>query len=88
LYSLENNLVVSRNRNKQEEIMAKKFREKIQVNIEMDIELARKLDHMRISDENSRSQFIRKIIRREWVRRTEKSVLENQKVNSGDAKTI
>ena len=49
--------------------MAKKIGKKIQVNIEMDMELAIKLDQMRTSDENTRSQFIRKILRREWVRR-------------------
>lgn len=55
--------------------MAKKIGKKIQVNIEMDMELAIKLDQMRTSDENTRSQFIRKILRREWVRRQRGAVI-------------
>jgi len=55
--------------------MAKKIEKKIQVNIEMDMELAIKLDQMRTSDENTRSQFIRKILRREWVRRQREPVV-------------
>jgi metal-responsive CopG/Arc/MetJ family transcriptional regulator len=63
-------------------------KEKRQVNVEMDLELIEKLDAICVVEEHSRSQFIRKLIRQEWQRRTEKSVLENQKANSGDAKTI
>lgn len=65
--------------------MAKKIRKKLQVNIEMDIELAIKLDQMRTSDENSRSQFIRKILRREWVRRYKGKGSVIPKNNHGEA---
>lgn len=65
--------------------MAKKIRKKLQVNIEMDIELAIKLDQMRTSDENSRSQFIRKILRREWVRRYKGKESATPKSNHGEA---
>jgi metal-responsive CopG/Arc/MetJ family transcriptional regulator len=65
--------------------MAKKIRKKLQVNIEMDIELAIKLDQMRTSDENSRSQFIRKILRREWVRRYRGKECATPKSNHGEA---
>ena len=65
--------------------MAKKDRRKLQVNIEMDLELAIKLDQMRTSDENSRSQFIRKILRREWVRRYKGKVIAIPKSNHGEA---
>lgn len=42
----------------------------VQVNAgEMPVELVEKLDKMCETDENSRSGFIRKLIRQEWARR-------------------
>lgn len=42
----------------------------LQVNAgEMPVELVEKLDKMCETDENSRSGFIRKLIRQEWARR-------------------
>jgi metal-responsive CopG/Arc/MetJ family transcriptional regulator len=44
--------------------------EKVQVNAgEMPVPLVAKLDAMCAEDENSRTQFIRKLIRQEWERR-------------------
>lgn len=65
--------------------MTKKIGKKIQVNIEMDMELAIKLDQMRTSDENTRSQFIRKILRKEWVRRYKGKVNAIPKSNQVEA---
>lgn len=39
---------------------------RIQVNAEINLDLVEKLDEMCLEDENNRSQFIRKLIRREW----------------------
>lgn len=50
--------------------MADVKEETVQVNAgEMPAELVEKLDKMCEADENSRSAFIRKLIRQEWARR-------------------
>lgn len=50
--------------------MADDKEETTQVNAgEMPVELVEKLDTMCAEDENSRSAFIRKLIRQEWARR-------------------
>lgn len=61
-----------------------KGRRKIQINLLMDVELVKRLDRMRAVDENTRSQFIRKTIRREWVRRYRRMANPIQKINNGD----
>lgn len=50
-----------------------------QVNVAMDENLLSKLDIMCKSDEHNRSQFIRKLIRREWLRRQEAGFLPEKK---------
>jgi metal-responsive CopG/Arc/MetJ family transcriptional regulator len=66
--------------------MAKDEKEETQqVNAgEMPIDLVQKLDEMCAQDENSRSAFIRKLIRQEWARRQQPQLLPT--VDSGKAK--
>lgn len=65
--------------------MAKDEKEEttVQVNAgEMPSELVEKLDAMCAQDENSRSGFIRKLIRQEWSRRQQAALLPT--VDSGE----
>ncbi len=69
--------------------MAKDEKEEktVQVNAgEMPVELAEKLDEMCAQDENSRSGFIRKLIRQEYARRQQSPLLPA--VDSGEKSPV
>lgn len=58
--------------------------DKDQVNVQMDADLARKLDEMRAQDDRTRSSFMRWLIQQEWDRR---NPVEDAKPKTGELKS-
>lgn len=57
---------------------------KVPVNTEMEENLLEKLDIMCKADEHNRSQFIRKLIRWEWLRREKASALIDEEYRTSN----